>query len=85
MGTTVRDMLDFLEEAELSQYYCALSSDLKITTIPQLKYVEEEDLSGIGMTKPEMRRLRRHYKKECPQGALGRLKKVIIPLELIQA
>ncbi|XP_021368727.1 tyrosine-protein kinase PR2-like isoform X2 [Mizuhopecten yessoensis] len=78
MGTTARDLLDFLEDAELSQYYCALSSELKISTILQLKYVEEDDLFGIGMTKPEMRRLKRHYKKECPQGALGRLKKAIL-------
>lgn len=40
------------------------------------QYVKEEDLEGIGMTKPEMRRLKKFYKKEHPQGTFGKLKKV---------
>lgn len=75
MGT-VRDLHDFLEEAELLHYYSALCNQLRISTVPQLKYVEEEDLAGIGMSKPEMRRLKKLYKKECPHGALGKIKKV---------
>ncbi|XP_078337656.1 uncharacterized protein LOC111136017 isoform X3 [Crassostrea virginica] len=74
MGT-VRDLHDFLEEAELLHYYSALCNQLRISTVPQLKYVEEEDLAGIGMSKPEMRRLKKLYKKECPHGALGKIKK----------
>ncbi|KAK3104931.1 hypothetical protein FSP39_013435 [Pinctada imbricata] len=77
MGT-VRELHDFLEEAELLHYYSAFCNQLRITTVPQLKYVEEEDLLGIGMTKPEMRRLKKMYKKECPHGALGKLKKAIL-------
>jgi hypothetical protein len=38
--------------------------------------VKEEDLEGIGMTRPEMRRLKKFYKKEHPQGTFGKLKKV---------
>lgn len=75
MGT-VRDLHDFLEEAELLHYYSALCNQLRITAVPQLKYVEEEDLAGIGMSRPEMRRLKKMYKKECPHGALGKIKKV---------
>jgi hypothetical protein len=75
MGT-VRDLHDFLEEAELLHYYSALCNQLRITTVPQLKYVEEDDLAGIGMSRPEMRRLKKMYKKECPHGALGKIKKV---------
>nr|XP_022342289.1 tyrosine-protein kinase PR2-like isoform X6 [Crassostrea virginica] len=77
MGT-VRDLHDFLEEAELLHYYSALCNQLRISTVPQLKYVEEEDLAGIGMSKPEMRRLKKLYKKECPHGALGKIKKAIL-------
>lgn len=31
---------------------------------------------SIGMTKPEMRRLKKFYKKECPQGKLEKFKRV---------
>ncbi|CAD1474390.1 unnamed protein product, partial [Heterotrigona itama] len=33
--------------------------DLKVQTTAQLKYVTEEDLNAIGMSKPEMRRLKK--------------------------
>ena len=81
MGT-VRELHDFLEEAELLHYYSAFCNQLRITTVSQLKYVEEEDLSGIGMSRPEMRRLKKMYKKECPHGKLGKLKKVKDLLQL---
>lgn len=74
--TTEKSLLEFMEEAELDHYYQALKDQLKINAIHQLKYVEEEDLNDIGMTKPEMRRLKKMYKKEFPAGALGKLKKV---------
>ncbi|KAL3862562.1 hypothetical protein ACJMK2_008522 [Sinanodonta woodiana] len=77
MGT-VRDLHEFLQEAELDHYYNAIKNELKIATIPQLKYVEEDDLNSIGMTKPEMRRLKKFYKKECPQGKLHKLKQAIL-------
>ena len=44
--------------------------------MPQLKYVEDEDLAELGMSKPEMRRLKKFFRKECPQGKLSRLIKV---------
>ena len=75
MGT-VRDLHDFLIEAELEHYYNAFKNELKIASVPQLKYVAEEDLVDVGMTKPEMRRLRKFYKKECPQGKLEKFKRV---------
>ncbi|XP_052072144.1 activated Cdc42 kinase-like isoform X18 [Mytilus californianus] len=76
--TTEKSLLEFMEEAELDHYYQALKDQLKINAIHQLKYVEEEDLNDIGMTKPEMRRLKKMYKKEFPAGALGKLKKAIL-------
>lgn len=76
--TTEKSLHDFMEEAELDHYYNAIKDQLKINTIHQLKYVEEDDLTDIGMTKPEMRRLKKMYKKEFPPGALGKLKKVDI-------
>ena len=75
MGT-VRDLRDFLLEAELEHYYSAFKNELKIASVPQIKYLEEEDLVNIGMTKPEMRRLKKFYKKECPQGKLEKFKRV---------
>ena len=50
---------------------------LKVTNVSQLKYVEDEDLGDMGMTKPESRRLKKFFRKECPQGTFGKLKKVL--------
>ncbi|XP_014669096.1 PREDICTED: tyrosine-protein kinase PR2-like [Priapulus caudatus] len=69
---------DFLLEAELQQYHSAFTKDLKVTTVQQLKYVDDEDLMLIGMTKPEMRRLKKFFQKEYPQGTLGRFRKKIM-------
>ena len=48
----------------------------QVTTIAQLKYVDDEDLLELGMSKPEIRRLKKFFRKECPQGALGKIKRV---------
>jgi activated CDC42 kinase 1 len=45
----------------------------------QLKYVTEEDLCGIGMTKPEMRRLKKYFQKHFPQNYLSKFKKMLLP------
>ena len=71
-----KDLYEFLAEAELQHYYSSFHNDLKINNVGQLKYVEEEDLLDMGMSKPEIRRLKKFFKKECPQGAFGRIKKV---------
>ena len=76
MSSPVKDLYEFLVAAELQQYYNSFRSDLKVTTIPQLKYVDDEDLIEMGMSKPEIRRLKKFFKKECPQGALGKIKRV---------
>ena len=74
--TNVKDFYDFLVEAELQHYYNSFQTELKVTNVSQLKYVEDEDLSDMGMTKPESRRLKKFFRKECPQGTFGKLKKV---------
>lgn len=71
-------LYDFLLEAELSHYFSPLKNDLKVTSVAQLKYVEEEDLMQMGMTKPEMRRLRKYFQKYCPQTYLRKIKKMIL-------
>ena len=74
----VKDLYEFLCEAELQHYYDSFKNDLKVTNLNQMKYVEEEDLVDMGMTKPEIRRLKKYYKKECPQGTFGKLRKVML-------
>ncbi len=73
---TPRDLQDFLAEAQLEHYLNGLRNELKITCVDHLKYVKEEDLEAIGMARPEMRRLKKFYKRECPQGTFGKLRKV---------
>ncbi|PAA91853.1 hypothetical protein BOX15_Mlig013929g1 [Macrostomum lignano] len=70
-----RDLYEFLKDAELDHYYTSMTHTLKVTSVNQLKYVEDEDLADIGLTKPEMRRLRKFFLRECPQSAVGRLRK----------
>ncbi|GFS23058.1 tyrosine-protein kinase PR2, partial [Elysia marginata] len=71
----MRELRDFLQEADLGEYHAPLGARLKVTTIEHLKYVREEDLEEIGMTRPEMRRLKKFYRKEFPSGAIGKLRK----------
>lgn len=72
-------LYEFLMEAELSHYYNSLKSDLKVTSVSQLKYVEEEDLLQLGMSKPEQRRLRKFFHKYYPPTYLKKIKKMILP------
>ncbi|XP_023288013.1 tyrosine-protein kinase PR2 isoform X2 [Orussus abietinus] len=71
-------LYEFLMEAELQQYYPGIR-DLKVQTTAQLKYVTEEDLNAIGMSKPEMRRLKKYFQKHFPQNYLSKFKKMLLP------
>ena len=82
-GSSMRDLRDFLLEADLGEYHAHLGARLKVTTIEHLKYVREEDLEEIGMTRPEMRRLKKFYRKEFPSGAIGKLRKVTARFDLL--
>lgn len=48
-------------------------------TTAQLKYVTEEDLNAIGMSKPEMRRLKKYFQRHFPQNYLSKFKKMLLP------
>ncbi|XP_050536489.1 activated Cdc42 kinase-like isoform X2 [Daktulosphaira vitifoliae] len=71
------DLYEFLLEAELHQYYSELKNDLKVMTVPQVKFVTEDDLYQIGMTKPEIRRLKKYFQKHYPQNYFSKFKKLI--------
>jgi len=72
----MKDLYEFLVAAELQQYFDNFKNRLKVASIDQIKYVDDDDLSGIGMSKPEIRRLRQFFKKECPLSTLDKLRKV---------
>jgi len=74
----MKDLREFLEDAELVHYHDVLCSQLKLESVAQLKCIDDDDLTRLGMTKPEVRRLRQFVKKECSQSALSKLKKVIV-------
>nr|CAD7397422.1 unnamed protein product [Timema cristinae] len=50
-----------------------------VQNVSQLKYVTEEDLINIGLSKPEMRRLKKFFQKHYPQNYLSKFKKMILP------
>uniref|UniRef100_A0A3Q0KRM9 non-specific protein-tyrosine kinase n=1 Tax=Schistosoma mansoni TaxID=6183 RepID=A0A3Q0KRM9_SCHMA len=70
-----KDLYEFLKDAELDHYYSVLTRHLKIRSVQQIKYVEDSDLAELGFSRPEQRRLRKHFKRECPQTAMGKLRK----------
>ncbi|XP_023030050.2 activated Cdc42 kinase-like isoform X1 [Leptinotarsa decemlineata] len=70
-------LYEFLIEAELQQYFNSFKNNLKITHPSQLKFTTEGDLIEIGMSKPEMRRLRKYYEKHFPHNYLSKFKKLL--------
>ncbi|CAG0894909.1 unnamed protein product [Cyprideis torosa] len=75
MGERGLGLYEFLEEAELQQYYSAFKTQLKVQNVSQLKYVTDEDLAEIGFSKPESRRLKTFFQKHFPQTYLSKFKK----------
>ncbi|XP_077289254.1 activated Cdc42 kinase-like [Arctopsyche grandis] len=72
-------LFEFLNEAELQQYYDSFKSDLKIQKTSQLKYVTDEDLNQLGMSRPEQRRLKKFYAKYYSQNYLSKIKRLLGP------
>ncbi|XGW26729.1 hypothetical protein V3C99_007373 [Haemonchus contortus] len=65
-----------LAAADLLRYESKLRDVLKLRHAGDLQYVEEQDLTGIGMSRPEQKRLRKEYTRLYPSGFVGKLKKV---------
>ncbi len=63
MSSEEEKMQIFLSEIQLDQFYYLLVKNLHLTRISHFAHVEEVDLTGIGMSKPEQRRLFEHLKK----------------------
>ncbi|KAK6752466.1 hypothetical protein RB195_003720 [Necator americanus] len=62
--------------ADLMRYENDMRDVLKLRHAGDLQYVEEQDLTGIGMSRPEQKRLRKEYTRLYPSGFVGKLKKV---------
>ncbi|KAL7738644.1 hypothetical protein ACLKA6_006934 [Drosophila palustris] len=71
------DLYEFLTESELQQYYNAIKNELKITNAAQFKYATDEDLRFIGLSRPEIRRLRKFYEKHFPHSYLSKIKRLL--------
>lgn len=70
-------LYEFLVEAELQHYFTSFKNNLKITHPSQLKFAIEGDLIEMGMSKPEIRRLRKYYEKHFPHNYLSKFKKLL--------
>jgi hypothetical protein len=73
----VPGLYEFLQEAELQQYFNGLKNILQVQNVAQLKYVLEEDLRNIGMTKPECRRLKTFFNKYTPGNYANKLRRFL--------
>ncbi|XP_043213446.1 activated Cdc42 kinase-like isoform X2 [Amphibalanus amphitrite] len=71
-------LYEFLTEAELQQYYNHFKNDLKVQNVPQIKWVTDEDLVTMGLSKPEIRRLKKFFSKYCPQNYLSKMKRKLL-------
>lgn len=45
--------------------------------VSHLKYASDEDLKQLGLSKPEIRRLRKYYDKVYPNGYLSKIKRLL--------
>lgn len=45
--------------------------------VSHLKYATDEDLKQVGLSKPEIRRLRKYYEKIYPHGYLSKIKRLL--------
>jgi len=52
-------------------------NELKITSAAQFKYAADEDLRFIGLSRPEIRRLRKFYEKHFPHSYLSKIKRLL--------
>lgn len=50
---------------------------MKITNAAQFKYAADEDLRFIGLSRPEIRRLRKFYEKHFPHSYLSKIKRLL--------
>ncbi|CAH0745928.1 unnamed protein product [Diatraea saccharalis] len=71
------NLSEFLEEAELQQYFELFRDILKISKVSQLKFVVTEDLAQIGLSKPEQRRYKKIYSKYFPNPYISKIKKLL--------
>ncbi|XP_034933999.1 activated Cdc42 kinase-like isoform X2 [Chelonus insularis] len=76
--STELGLYDFLVEAELQQYYETIRDDFKVEATAQLKRITENDLKAIGMSKPQMCRLKKYYRKYFHKNSLSMSKKVLL-------
>jgi activated CDC42 kinase 1 len=70
-------LYEFLQDAELIQYYTELNNVLQVHNVGQLKYVTDDDLANIGMSKPETRRLKTYFNKYCPGNYASKIRKLL--------
>lgn len=52
-------------------------NELKINNLAQVKYATDEDLKQLGLSRPEIRRLRKYYEKYYPHGYLSKIKRLL--------
>ncbi|KAK0399030.1 hypothetical protein QR680_002875 [Steinernema hermaphroditum] len=74
----VLSLSKLLADADLLSYEYKLRNELKLRHAGDLAFTEERDLTDIGMSRPEQKRLRKEYLKHFPPDTLvGKLKKKV--------
>ncbi|KAI6180379.1 Tyrosine-protein kinase PR2 [Aphelenchoides besseyi] len=73
---TPPSLFQVLKNAELLEYHDKLRGALKLRNAQDLEDVDEKDLTAIGMSRPEQKRLRREQAKLMPSSFAVRLRRV---------
>lgn len=70
---------ELLAVANLQDYLDVIINQLKVHSTAQLKYVTDEDLLELGMTRSEIQRLMKTYRKQTAQpSTFSKLRKVFV-------
>lgn len=70
-------MMSFHNPLSFFMYFFLHRNELKITNAAQFKYAADEDLRFIGLSRPEIRRLRKFYEKHFPHSYLSKIKRLL--------
>lgn len=73
----MEQLQNFLESNDLGEYFDAITNQLKMKSVSKLKFISEDDLLQIGMSRPQIKMLFDCYRKE--QSPFGKIRRIFGP------
>lgn len=76
-STEAQRIHEFLHGIQLDQFYRRIVDKLHVTRLNHFAHVTEQDLDGLGMSKPEQRRLFEALKKSKKKPLFGSFRRKV--------